>query len=105
MNHGGLDEIISSRQAPGAVCRSTEPFFNHGLGCITKGTKDAESIAKSRGLTPMGNEVLNTSKFEQAKRNDDSKAISNILKEGMTAARVGKTLEGKPLNKVIKKRD
>lgn len=30
-----------------------EPFFNHGLGCVTYGTRDAEKKAKQRGLTPI----------------------------------------------------
>ena len=34
---------------------STEEY-NPGLGCVTKSIKDAERIAKSRGLEPVGNE-------------------------------------------------
>ena len=30
------------------------PFFNHGLGCVTHGTRDAERIAKKKGLVPVG---------------------------------------------------
>ena len=30
------------------------PFFNHGLGCVTHGTRDAERQAKKRGLQPVG---------------------------------------------------
>ena len=31
-----------------------EPSFNYGLGCVTHGTRDAERIAKSRGLEALG---------------------------------------------------
>lgn len=34
------------------------PFFNHGLGCVTNGTRHAEHIAKKRGLIPLGKERL-----------------------------------------------
>ncbi len=32
--------------------------FNPGLGCWTKSTKEAELIAKRRGLEPVGNEPV-----------------------------------------------
>lgn len=28
--------------------------FNHGLGCMTSGTRDAEKKAKAKGLIPLG---------------------------------------------------
>lgn len=31
--------------------------YNPGLGCYTRNNKDAERIAKSRGLEPVGNET------------------------------------------------
>ena len=34
--------------------------WNPGLGCYTKGWKDAEKKAKSRGLEPIGNEKPET---------------------------------------------
>ena len=34
--------------------------YNPGLGCWTKSHKDAERIAKSRGLEPVGNESPET---------------------------------------------
>ena len=37
---------------------NTEPFFNHGLGCVTHGTRHAEKIAKSRGLEPIGDTLI-----------------------------------------------
>lgn len=36
------------------------PFENRGLGCITYGTRDAERIAKKRGLTPIGDTDFKT---------------------------------------------
>lgn len=55
---------------------NTEPFFNHGLGVVTHGTRDAEKKAKARGLTPIGGEKIRT-------RNEKSDTITPILKEGI----------------------
>lgn len=37
---------------------NTNPFFNAGLGQVTNGTRDAERIAKKRGLMPIGREPI-----------------------------------------------
>lgn len=39
---------------------NTTPFYNHGLGCVTHGTRHAEKIAKTRGLTPIGDTDFKT---------------------------------------------
>lgn len=37
---------------------NTTPFFNHGLGCVTRGTRDSERIAKRMGRIPIGREPV-----------------------------------------------
>jgi hypothetical protein len=37
---------------------NTQEFFNHGLGCVTYGTRDAEKKAKKMGLIPIGDSSI-----------------------------------------------
>lgn len=97
MKHGGLKEIIRSGQAPMGFVRNEEAFFNHGLGCVTKGTKEAERIAKVKGLVPLGNSILKPEQIIKQRKKEETEKVTAILREGMKAARVGRTLEGKPL--------
>lgn len=76
---------------------NTNPKFNLGLGQITNGTRHAEKVAKQKGLEPIGDAPV-----PMPDRNRDSKHIDGILREGVRAAKVGRTLEGKPLHIAIK---
>lgn len=88
-NHIGVKEY--------AYVENTTPSFNLGLGCITHGTRHAEKIARSKGLQPIGDAPL---KMEHNKKPMN---IDSILREGVKAARVGRTLEGVPLHIAMKK--
>lgn len=54
------------------------PFFNHGLGCVTNGTRDAEQKAKRMGLVPIGD-----AKPEQVFRKEKKDTLTPILKDGL----------------------
>lgn len=98
-------EVSDRIPVPTIMIPSSEPFFNIGLGCVTKGTRDAERIAKSRGLTPMGNETVNPEKFERQQKHRDSQELQGILREGAKAASCDKTLDGKPLSRMMTARE
>lgn len=80
--------------APSA--ENTDGKFNLGLAQVTYGTRHAEKVAKQKGLQPIGDAPV-----PQAK-NDTQSKIDGIMREGIKAARVGRTLEGVPLKHVIK---
>ncbi len=48
--------------------------YNPGLGCWTKSTKDAERIAKSRGLEPIGNEPVENLHKSFEKQREETRA-------------------------------
>jgi hypothetical protein len=52
-------------------------FYNHGLGCMTAGTRDAEKKAKRMGLVPIGDAKPNEV-FRKEKRD----TLTPILEEG-----------------------
>ena len=47
---------ISRTNFTGAADWNTQSY-NPGLGCYTRSNKEAEKIAKSRGMEPIGNET------------------------------------------------
>ena len=68
---GHLVYSIEEYEETGNICRecfpkaydsffvpNTSEFFNVGLGCMTKGTRHAERIAKKKGLVPIGDARL-----------------------------------------------
>lgn len=65
------------------------PFFNHGLGMITYGTKDAERKAKALGLTPVGDAKPHD--FKKPAQKDD---ITPILMEGLKKVNASKNDKG-----------
>ena len=58
------------------------PSFNHGLGCVTYGTRDAEKKEKRMGKVPIGD-----ARIEQVFSRNDDRQIDNILKDGLVKAR------------------
>lgn len=48
--------------------------FNPGLGCVTKSTKHAEQIAKSRGLEPIGTEPVDKLHKTFEKKREETRA-------------------------------
>jgi putative FmdB family regulatory protein len=71
---------VAERQMPrrfgftGASDWNTQTW-NHGLGCFTKSNREAEKIAKARGLEPVGTEkVENLHKQADKAREDNYKA-------------------------------
>lgn len=69
-------------RAPAAI--KNDPFFNFGLGCVTENTRQAEKIARQRGLEPMGDEVIEPYDWKPT----DDKPI--FTKEDINKARSGK---------------
>jgi len=59
------------------------PRFNHGLGMVTCGTRDAEQKAKKMGLTPIGD----AKKSEIIPRQTIGDTITPILTDGLARIR------------------
>lgn len=57
------------------------------LGCIVKGQKDRERIAKSRGLEPLGNEPIEkvNSFFDQKQKENEKKHSEQLKHEVLSA--------------------
>lgn len=68
--------ICNWTKEPTHFVPNTKPFFNHGLGMVTNGTRDAEKKAKSMGLIPIGNERLKPNKEKRD-------TITPIIREGL----------------------